>query len=125
MTIDEAIKHAEEVMVENLGKTKGRNASDPIAINCSECAEEHRQLAEWLKELKRYRERNSTEAERGNRKIIVADIVEKVYGKAKEKAKPFGYVRYDGRTYQAELPILKTEHKDGECSFAGFWEVKA
>lgn len=56
MTIEEAIKHAEEVMVENLEKTKGRNASDPIAINCFECAEEHRQLAEWLKELKQLRE---------------------------------------------------------------------
>lgn len=55
MTLDEAIKHAEEVMVENLEKTKGRNASDPIAINCFECAEEHRQLAEWLKELKQLR----------------------------------------------------------------------
>ena len=53
MTIDEAIKHAEEVMVENLEKTKDRNASDPIAINCFECADEHRQLAEWLKDYKR------------------------------------------------------------------------
>ena len=35
MTLDEAIKHAEE-------KTCGNTA----------CAEEHRQLAEWLKELK-------------------------------------------------------------------------
>ena len=59
MTIDEAIKHAEEVMVENLEKTKGRNASDPIAINCFECAEEHRQLAEWLKELKQLRDQTS------------------------------------------------------------------
>lgn len=56
MTLDEAIKHAEEVMVENLEKTKDRNASDTIAIECFECADEHRQLAEWLKELKRYRE---------------------------------------------------------------------
>ena len=56
MTLDEAIKHAEEIMVENLEKTKGRNASDPIAINCFECAEEHQQLAEWLKELKQLRE---------------------------------------------------------------------
>ncbi len=56
MTLDEAIKHAEEVMVENLEKTKDRNASDPIAISCFECADEHRQLAEWLKELKRHRE---------------------------------------------------------------------
>lgn len=53
MTLDEAIKHAEEVMIENLEKTKDRNASDPIAINCFECAEEHRQLAEWLKDYKR------------------------------------------------------------------------
>lgn len=56
MTLDEAIKHAEEVMVENLEKSKCRNASDPIAIKCGECAEEHRQLAEWLRELKDYRE---------------------------------------------------------------------
>lgn len=56
MTLEEAIQHAEEVMVENLEKTKGRNASDPIAINCFECADEHRQLAEWLRKLKRLRE---------------------------------------------------------------------
>lgn len=55
MSLDDAIKHCEEVMVENLEKTKDRNASDPIAINCFECAEEHRQLAEWLKELKELR----------------------------------------------------------------------
>lgn len=59
MTLEEAIKHAEEVMVENLEKTKDRNASDPIAINCFECAEEHRQLVEWLKELKQLREPTS------------------------------------------------------------------
>ena len=56
MSLDDAIKHCEEVMMENLEKTKDRNASDPIAINCFECADEHRQLAEWLKELKRYKE---------------------------------------------------------------------
>lgn len=57
MTLDEAIQHAEEVMVKNLEKTKGRNASDPIAINCFECAEEHKKLASWLKELKQLREK--------------------------------------------------------------------
>ena len=55
MSLDDAIKHCEEVMMENLEKTKDRNASDPIAINCFECADEHRQLAEWLKELKELR----------------------------------------------------------------------
>lgn len=56
MNLDEAIKHCEEVMVENLEKTKDRNASDPIAINCFECADEHRQLAEWLRDYKRLKE---------------------------------------------------------------------
>ena len=39
MTIDEAIRHCDE-----------------IAAGCGECADEHRQLAEWLRELKRLRE---------------------------------------------------------------------
>lgn len=59
MTLDEAITNAEEVMVENLEKTKDRNASDPIAINCFKCAEEYRQLAEWLKKLKQLREQTT------------------------------------------------------------------
>ena len=46
MTIDEAIKHAEEVA--------SRMFDD--RVHCIKCAEEHRQLAEWLKELKMYRE---------------------------------------------------------------------
>ena len=40
MTIKEAIKHAEEV-ADN---------------NCSDCADEHRQLADWLLELVKLRE---------------------------------------------------------------------
>ena len=44
MTLDEAIKHCEEKEQEQ-------------ALNgCFACAEEHKQLAEWLKELKDYRE---------------------------------------------------------------------
>lgn len=46
MTLDEAIKHAEEIA--------SRKFDD--CVHCINCAEEHRQLAEWLKELKRYRE---------------------------------------------------------------------
>ena len=61
MTLEEAIKHSEEVMVENLEKTKGRNASDPIAINRFECAEEHRQLVEWLKDYKQLLDRKPCE----------------------------------------------------------------
>lgn len=43
MTIDEAIKHAEIVAEANK------------SANCIECAEEHQQLADWLKELKALR----------------------------------------------------------------------
>ena len=39
MTLDKAIKHCEEVAKEK----------------CDKCGEEHQQLAEWLKELKKYR----------------------------------------------------------------------
>lgn len=56
MTLQEAIDHAKEVMINNLEATKGHKADDPIALQCMECAEEHRQLAEWLKELKAYKE---------------------------------------------------------------------
>ena len=45
MTLDEAIKHCEEV------------ADLPcISDAAKKCYAEHRQLAEWLKELKMYRE---------------------------------------------------------------------
>lgn len=40
MTLEEAVKHAEEVAV----------------TSCDECREEHEQLAAWLKELKRIKE---------------------------------------------------------------------
>lgn len=57
MTLDEAIKHAEEVAKgnENLAefyyKEPGRNTA--LGDDCRECAEEHRQLAEWLKDYER------------------------------------------------------------------------
>lgn len=47
MTLDEAIKHAEEVAIDQ-------------DLCCSECAEEHRQLAEWLKDYKQLLEQQSS-----------------------------------------------------------------
>lgn len=64
-SLDEAIKHCEEVAEELEKRVKPYQCE---AINkklyevnkkewddCLECAEEHRQLAEWLNELKAYR----------------------------------------------------------------------
>lgn len=68
MTLDEAIKHAEEVAKEQdklckryddaSGYTRSHNEEirTSAAKRCEECAEEHRQLAEWLKDLKQLRE---------------------------------------------------------------------
>ncbi len=73
MTLDEAIKHAEEVAKENeeLYRLCPASESDLFYCNgtkdckalkngknkgCRKCAEEKRQLAEWLKELRAYRE---------------------------------------------------------------------
>ena len=57
MTLDEAIKHAEEV-AERLETSCKR---DWMGEDDKRCAEEHRQLAEWLKELKVYWKREQKE----------------------------------------------------------------
>ena len=69
MTIDEAIRHAEEVAEEQEklyklclseyncdGKSHCNALKNGKDRGCLKCAEDHRQLAEWLKELKMYRE---------------------------------------------------------------------
>ena len=60
MTIDEAIKHAEEVAERNEIRASwfwGKEGYE----DCIEYAKEHRQLAEWLKELKVYWKREQKE----------------------------------------------------------------
>ena len=58
MTLDEAINHADEVAKESNKKANDlyRAKSYEESRECIWCSEEHRQLAEWLKELKRYRQ---------------------------------------------------------------------
>ena len=76
MTIDEAIAHAREVAERNMkdandaiedNKKYDRNtdsilvfenikANDDIIESCNKCAEQNKQIAEWLEELKMYRE---------------------------------------------------------------------
>lgn len=65
MNLEDAIKHCEAVAEINENKagwffTKKGN---PNYENCIECAKEHRQLVEWLKELKLYREMIPSESE--------------------------------------------------------------
>lgn len=57
MTIDEIIKFSEEV-AEELEEEAVKGCCDDTEImnDCYEWAKEHRQLAEWLRELKQWRE---------------------------------------------------------------------
>lgn len=57
MTIDEAIKHCEEV-----AKKHTKYNIYGGFESCDECADEHRQLAEWLKELKSLKEKDEPKA---------------------------------------------------------------
>ena len=59
MTLDEAIKHAEEVAEEKENEGKLLCQSECASIGCLTCAEEHRQLAEWLKDYKRLLEQEN------------------------------------------------------------------
>ena len=63
MTLDEAIKHAEEVAEDKKAQAWEAQLQEEYGKvkSCKECAEEHRQLAEWLKELKAYKEQSGDE----------------------------------------------------------------
>ena len=51
MTLDEAIRHCEEV-AERYDRVEDSHADDGLKQECIQCAADHRQLAEWLTELK-------------------------------------------------------------------------
>ena len=64
MTLDEAIKHAEEVANVCESEASKYDMTDAyesyVACQDGKCAKEHRQLAEWLKELKQLRKQKKT-----------------------------------------------------------------
>ena len=65
MTLDEAIRHAERVVTFCEVKASGRDPHSPkfesnIVRNLMKCAEEHKQLVKWLKELKQLKEQEPT-----------------------------------------------------------------
>ena len=57
MTLDEAIEHYEKVAEMNdVIANEAGEENWTIMFECQKCAEEHKQLAEWLKDYKRLRE---------------------------------------------------------------------
>ena len=106
MTLDEAIKHAEEVadnkerQVVNGDWEKGSLTEK----HCIECANEHRQLAEWLKELKEYRKMP----------IDKEGILKTLQELRQEFVEELESLResYDwGRVYGMEIAIEMVDHK--------------
>lgn len=61
MTLDEAIKHAEEKASTNYILASSYHTDEGVYLEeetkCRMCAEYHEQLAEWLKELRELKEK--------------------------------------------------------------------
>jgi hypothetical protein len=101
MTLDKAIKHEEEVVKEQEelyrlcpasesifhcdGTTDCKTLQNGKNKGCQKCAEEHRQLAEWLKELKAHRE---------------------AWGKVKRTLKAYLMLEEFGSAYQDDIEKL-------------------
>jgi hypothetical protein len=59
LTLEDAISHAKEIAEKNYRGAEFESIDsidDDIKANCIKCAEEHEQLAEWLEELKSYKD---------------------------------------------------------------------
>lgn len=59
LTLEDAISHVKEVAEKNYRGADFESidsVDDDIKANCIKCAEEHEQLAEWLEELKSYKD---------------------------------------------------------------------
>lgn len=78
MTIDEAIKHYEELaerkQKEGFFRNTRANAPTVEGSKCYECASEYRQMAEWLEELKAYRETEKYKWNNHQVACLLADI---------------------------------------------------
>ena len=72
MTLDEAIKHYEDIAESCEWEAKRCDETDRFEqhemYSLGKCASDHRQLAEWLKELKHYR--NEIEKHRTDKPTI-------------------------------------------------------
>ena len=88
MSIDEAIKHAEEVAQEKRYEYQECLAIHDMenARDCGKCGEEHRQLAEWLKDLKQTRQ-------------AIEDIKAEIEEKRNEAIEEKRYCSHENREY--------------------------
>lgn len=83
LDLESAIKHCEEVAEKYDTELNLINCgiSNESCDNCIECASEHRQLAEWLRELQW---RRQAMAEIREAMLMPLDMAKKVYKEVKE-----------------------------------------
>ena len=86
MTLDEAIKHAENVAEEHTKYNRYGGFE-----SCDECAAEYRQLAEWLKDYKRLLEQEPKSEWQHDHEVLKAysdganDILDKIRAEIEEE----------------------------------------
>ena len=78
LDLESAIKHCEEV-------AESCERGNPKKRSKSKCASEHRQLAEWLKELAKYREIFNKIGEILNEYGYTIDDLDTIFGKANDE----------------------------------------
>lgn len=126
MTLEEAIKHAEEEAKEQdklckryddaSGYTRSHieEIRTSSAKQCEKCADEYRQLAKWLKELRDYRKRMpSYEAgyNDAKREIALSGEYERVYERGKQDAEQTRWILVsENLPKENESVIASTEY---------------
>ena len=114
MTLDEAILHAREVAEiqrnnDKLNKTLGKS-SPYYNTDCIKCAEEHEQLADWLEELKAFRENKWTDIyiKRGYNKAI-DDVLKLPKYTLYDMSNEFMNIRIDAISIEDILKLKESE----------------
>lgn len=111
LSIDEAITHAREV--------SSRKFDD--RVHCIRCSEFHKQLAEWLEELKDYQDKNKMVvridcANSEQFKDIAVKLAKEQYNKAIDDCKELTFrevVYYDSLNDRTEFRELAEQLKAG------------
>lgn len=120
MILDEAIIHCEivaksnEKLAEFYYKDPGKNQKSGDA--CQECAAEHRQLAEWLRDYKRLKEREPCEDAISRQAVL--DIVDS-YSESQSNVED---VTQDIMSDIMALSSVKQESKTGHCKGCKYFE---
>ena len=119
MTLEEAIKHAEEVA--NSHDRKKRIKA--VTLEECRCAEEHRQIAEWLKELKEFRERTrwipcSKRSPEDRQIVLFCDIDDDIMIGYHVKGRPDTHFSQDGtfmnmKNIRAWMPLPDVYKEEG------------